>query len=70
MQRAGVSSGQSSVRLGPDSLLKAYVRSAEDGRQVERALAEQLGAGIPTLILAADICRSELLVEIEVVHPA
>jgi chorismate lyase/3-hydroxybenzoate synthase len=70
MQRAGVSSGQSSVRLGPDSLLKAYVRSAEDGRQVERALAEQLGGGIPTLILAADICRSELLVEIEVVHPA
>lgn len=56
------------ARLGPDSLLKVYLRNRHDAARVERALREHLGANVPTLILAADICRSDLLIEIEVVQ--
>jgi len=51
-----------------NSLVKAYVRHRDDAAVVERTLRERLGGSVPILILAADICRSELLVEIEVAH--
>jgi chorismate lyase/3-hydroxybenzoate synthase len=57
-----------SHRLGPQSLVKVYVRHARDAELVERGLRERLGANVPVLMLAADICRSELLIEIELVH--
>jgi len=38
-----------------------------DAAAIERRLHERLGPDVPTLILAADICRSELLIEIEAV---
>ena len=56
-------------RLGPDSLLKVYLRHASDAARVERSLRERVGEGVPVLMLAADICRSELLIEIEAVVP-
>ena len=45
--------------------LKVYLRHAEDTPAVAEALAGWHGGGIPTLFLQADICREELLVEIE-----
>ena len=54
--------------LGPASLVKVYLRRPADAAVVESRLRERLGQDIPFLILAADICRSELLLEIEVVQ--
>jgi len=58
-----------SARLGPGSLVKVYVRPGCDAALVERVLREHLGDAVPLMLLAADICRSELLVEIEATHP-
>jgi chorismate lyase/3-hydroxybenzoate synthase len=57
-----------SARLDRNSLVKAYVRHRGDAAAVEHTLRQRLGDAVPILILAADICRSELLVEIEVAH--
>lgn len=46
------------------SPLKAYVRHASDGRQVRDFFRQRL-PGVPVLLLHGDICRSELLVEID-----
>jgi chorismate lyase/3-hydroxybenzoate synthase len=54
--------------LGPASLVKVYLRKPTDAAVIESRLRERLGHEVPFLILAADICRSELLLEIEVVQ--
>lgn len=54
--------------LGPSSLLKVYLRRTVDLPAVKQVLRERLGHSVPTLILSADICRADLLVEIEAVH--
>ena len=43
----------------------AYVRRAQDGAAVQSHFAEALGAEPDCVLLQADICRAELLVEIE-----
>jgi chorismate lyase/3-hydroxybenzoate synthase len=68
LQRALASQRLQTGKLGADSLLKVYVRHARDASLVERRLRQQFGAEVPLLILAADICRTELLLEIELVH--
>jgi chorismate lyase/3-hydroxybenzoate synthase len=68
LHRAQAAGKLASARPGPDSLIKVYLRHAADAAPVERGLREQLGPDVPILILAADICRSDLLVEIELVH--
>ncbi|MGH8427991.1 MAG: hypothetical protein ACRES7_08415 [Gammaproteobacteria bacterium] len=45
--------------------LKVYLRHGDDLAPVRDALAERLGAGHPVQYLRADVCRPELLVEIE-----
>ena len=45
--------------------LKVYVRRTSDLPTVRAAIAARLGAALPVLYLQADICREELLVEIE-----
>lgn len=45
--------------------LKVYVRRPEDLPVVRTAIAARLGSALPVLYLRADICREELLVEIE-----
>lgn len=49
---------------------RVYVRHASDGDAVQRALAPLLG-GAPVVCVQADICRADLLVEIEsqAIHP-
>jgi len=68
LQRARAGGHASSAQLGPQSLLKVYLRPGIDAAVIEHRLRERLGRGVPTLILAADICRSELLIEIEAVQ--
>jgi chorismate lyase / 3-hydroxybenzoate synthase len=48
-----------------DSPLKVYVRNPEDAPAVETILAECLDASVPRILLLGDICRRELLVEID-----
>ena len=54
--------------FGPGSPLKVYVRRPDDVTCVERLLSERLPPDTPRLILHADICRRDLLVEIDGFH--
>ncbi|MEZ5465835.1 MAG: pteridine-dependent deoxygenase [Lysobacteraceae bacterium] len=56
--------------FGATSPLKAYVRQPPDIPTVEALLAKHLPASTPRLILHADICRRDLLVEIDGFHDA
>ncbi|MCB1561721.1 MAG: pteridine-dependent deoxygenase [Xanthomonadales bacterium] len=56
--------------FGATSPLKIYVREARDIAIVEALLAKRLPAETPRLILHADICRRDLLVEIDGFHDA
>jgi enamine deaminase RidA (YjgF/YER057c/UK114 family) len=47
------------------SPVKVYLRRAEDRPIVQRILQDELGEATPILYLAAEICRPELLVEVE-----
>ncbi len=46
---------------------KVYVRRAEDQAPIEQELRRAIGPAPQTLYLKADICRRDLLVEIEAV---
>lgn len=54
--------------LGSHSPLKVYVRHATDSMAVHEMLRARLGDTVPMLLLEGDICRRELLLEIEGVH--
>lgn len=56
------------AELGARSLLKVYLREAGSAAQVESFLRENLQETTPFLILNADICREDLLVEIDCTH--
>lgn len=53
-----------------NGLVKAYVRRREDAATVSAALDARLPPGTPRLVLLGDICRRELLVEIDGVSAA
>lgn len=53
---------------GPGSLLKVYVRDANDAPLVVAKLGEAMRDADGILVLRGDICRRELLVEIDGVH--
>jgi|KBSSwiStaDraftv2_1062776.scaffolds.fasta_scaffold42324_1 chorismate lyase / 3-hydroxybenzoate synthase len=55
---------------GARSVLKAYVRHAADADLVRERLHARFGADTPLLVLLGDICRAELLVEIDGLHDA
>jgi hypothetical protein len=55
-------------RYGLDRLrYKVYVRHAEHQPSIERELRREIGGALRALYLQADICRHDLLVEIEAV---
>jgi chorismate lyase/3-hydroxybenzoate synthase len=68
LQRALASQRLRQGKLGANSLVKVYLRHAKDAALVERGLRAHFGDQVPLLIVAADICRSELVLEIELVH--
>ena len=58
----------STSSLGAMSPLKVYVRHASDVQIVRELLCVRLGDEVPLLLLQGDVCRRELLLEIEGVH--
>jgi len=58
----------SASSLGATSPLKVYVRHAADVQAVRELLRARLGDKVPLLLLQGDVCRRELLLEIEGVH--
>lgn len=69
-QRAHTLSSAVPPRLGASSLLKIYLRDGASASEVERLLEQNLPAGLSYMLLEADICRAELLVEIDCIHGA
>ncbi|WP_447729096.1 chorismate transformation enzyme, FkbO/Hyg5 family [Pseudoxanthomonas suwonensis] len=59
-----------SLPAAPDAAtpLKVYVRHPEHAAEVAAALEANLGRQVPRLLLHAQVCRRELLVEIDGVH--
>jgi chorismate lyase/3-hydroxybenzoate synthase len=53
------------ARFGSHSVLKGYVRNGEDAGAVSARLRERLPESTPVLLLNGDICRRELLIEID-----
>lgn len=53
------------VGLGSQTLVKVYLRNRDDLASMEQALRERLPASQPLLILQGDVCRAELLVELD-----
>jgi len=47
---------------------KVYLRSAADHEKVRASIREHLGAVAPVAVLQGDICRTDLLVEVEAVY--
>lgn len=58
----------STPSLGAMSPLKVYVRHASDVPAVRELLRARLGDKVPLVLLQGDVCRRELLLEIEGVH--
>ena len=54
--------------FGEHSLLKAYLRDPSQSTRVEAALRTRLPADAALLLLHAEICRAELLIEIDGFH--
>jgi chorismate lyase/3-hydroxybenzoate synthase len=65
IEEARAASGRSIPPLARFDLVKVYLRHAAHLAPVRAALAGALEPGTPALFLEADICRSDLLVEIE-----
>ncbi len=59
-----LASAQMPAGFDPHSPLKVYLRHADDREQVLATLHQRL-PGVPLLLLQADVCRRELLVEID-----
>lgn len=64
---AGVAGGRAgpAPALPGGTVLKTYLRDLEAAREAEARLKAALGPGVSVLALGADICREELLVEVE-----
>ena len=54
--------------FGPACALKVYVRHAQDAAEICARLHERIGTRTPVLLLLGDICRAELLIEIDGVY--
>jgi chorismate lyase/3-hydroxybenzoate synthase len=68
LQRAAGPAPGISTRLGPESLLKIYLRDAALLPEVHAFLSERVPSNTQYVVLHADVCRAELLVEIDCLH--
>ena len=62
-QRYYGNAGTDEMRFG--GLLKVYVREPDDLGIITAAVSEQMGAQTPTIYLQGDVCRQDLLTEVE-----
>lgn len=58
------------TRLGANSLLKIYLKDAQALDEAEAEFRKRLPPEVPYIVLEADVCRRELLVEIDCIHRA
>lgn len=68
LQRASGIAPGITPRLGAESLFKVYLRNAALLPEVEATLRQHLPAQTQWLILQADVCRAELLLELDCLH--
>jgi chorismate lyase/3-hydroxybenzoate synthase len=68
LQRAAGSAPGITPKLGPQSLLKIYLRDESLMPDVHDFLRERVPSETQYIVLHADVCRSELLVEIDCLH--
>jgi chorismate lyase/3-hydroxybenzoate synthase len=68
LEVAGKRAGFGSSGLGPQSLLKVYLRNKRDAAAVEQRIRERIPGGVQLMLVAADVCRADLLLEIEAIH--
>lgn len=68
LERAAAMQPALARRWGAQTLLKVYLRDGAETRRAAALLAERLPPAVECLLLEADICRAELLVEIDAVH--
>ena len=68
LQRAAGAAPGITTRLGPQSLLKIYLRDESLLPEVGAFLRERVPPQTQYVVLHADICRAELLVEIDCLH--
>jgi chorismate lyase/3-hydroxybenzoate synthase len=61
----GEQESRGSIQEGRMSAVKVYLRDSRDRERIEPILRAALGDGTEVLWLRADVCRSELLIEIE-----
>jgi chorismate lyase/3-hydroxybenzoate synthase len=62
------SGGPAQLSSGRGTVLKVYLRDASAAGLVSTYLRAQLPTQVQVLVLSADICRHELLVEIDAAH--
>jgi chorismate lyase/3-hydroxybenzoate synthase len=58
------------ARFGRGTLIKAYLRDRNDADFVERELRARLPADTPFVVLVGDVCRADLLLELDCLHAA
>lgn len=68
LQRAAGAAPGITTKLGPQSLLKIYLRDEALLPDVQEFLNERVPPETQYVVLHADVCRSELLVEIDCLH--
>ena len=68
LARAAARVGSTASQFHGSSCLRVYVREASLAAAVGTRLIERLGASVPCMVLHGDVCRRDLLVEIEAVH--
>jgi chorismate lyase / 3-hydroxybenzoate synthase len=66
LRQAGGATGQ--LQSGRGTLLKIYLRNASAAGLVSAYLRAQLPSQVQFLVLSADICRRELVVEIDAAY--
>jgi chorismate lyase/3-hydroxybenzoate synthase len=68
LQRAAGAAPGITTKLGPESLLKIYLRDEALLPDVQAFLDERVPSQTPYIVLHAEVCRTELLVEIDCLH--
>ncbi len=70
LQRGAAACPGLPARFGSRTLLKVYLRYEKEIESVEELLRERLPAGVQYLVLQGDVCRRDLLLEVDCIHGA